>query len=165
MSHVHGSTTYQNSVEEAIYLYWGSEKSEVAIPPINDLSTTNDVYRYVACESVASASLTGKVQVTFTIADGYDELTEKTYSLEGLTVAIYRTSTLQNDSNRDLSGATLLYTLNYNEEHLTHTAEFDVEEGGGASYYCLKFKYNGDEPATGHEWGGTMTISQQYVND
>lgn len=152
----HVDTTFDQSV----YLYWGAGEQSVTIENVTDLKSGTNQYRYVTCNPAASASYTGTVRLTYTIAG--QEKDEKTYSLEGLTVNVYKNVVKPAEGDADVSELTPELTLVYGTKNTGNT-EFNVTLGTGSENYCLEFIYDGSPAATGNEWGGLMTISQALV--
>ena len=82
--------------------------------------------------------------------------------MEGLTVNVYAGVTKPVSGDPDVSEVTPDLVLVFGTTN-TGTTDFNVTLGTGSENYCLEFVYDGSPAATGHEWGGLMTISQALV--
>lgn len=148
--------------DQAIYLYWGAGEQSATIEDVTDLNSgeSNAQYRYISCNPAGSSSVNGHVTLTFTIAGQTKEA--KTYTMEGLTVYIYKNVEKPVSGDPTLLPEDLVATLEYDvEANRSKTTEFAVTNGVGSEDYCMKFVYDGS-PKTGDEWGGLMTISQAF---
>ena len=157
---VKGEQHVNTTFDQSVYLYWGAGQEDVTIDNVTDLKSGTNQYRYVTCNPAASASYTGKVRLTYTIAGQIKDA--KTYSLEGLTVNVYAGVTKPVSGDPDVSEVTPDLVLVFGTTN-TGTTDFNVTLGTGSENYCLEFVYDGSPAATGHEWGGLMTISQALV--
>lgn len=144
------------SFDKAIYLYWGpSETTKPAsLADLDDFVVNEPQYSFLSVTPSQSASVTGSVEVTFTLAAADED-----HGVNGISVAVYKTSSLLTVGTIDQLPADPVLTLT--SSNLSATNAFNVGPGV-AAYYAFKVVYDGTLQATGKTLGGTVTISQAY---
>ena len=147
--------------DSAIYLYWDSESEESAgMSDIGSIGLNTPVYRYLTVAPKSSKSVTGTVTLTFTLAASTG------CTVKGLTVDVYATETLLDDSTVVAGIDGLTASPELDENHLSGTATFTISAGEAVhetvKYYAIKVNYDGT-PDGEKELGGRVTIAQSFV--
>ena len=161
LSYQAGTATHTFNVDEAIYLKWGNGESSLTIEGVSDLVSGVKQYRFFGVQPAKSSGVEGTVTVSYKIESVTED--EKDYTLDGLTVNVYETTTLQETFDKD--NAVLKSTITYDPSEKKGLGETTFEVGPtkqNQAFYALEFVYDGS-PASGDEWGGKMTLSQDFA--
>jgi len=146
--------------DQAIYLYWDSEQDSKVVPAIEHLGINTPVYRYLTVSPKSTKSVSGNVTLTFT-------LEEKTgnFSLDGLTVDVYKTASLATDETVATLTEGVVAEPALSSTKLTGTTKFAVAAAENAhettAYYAIKVNYDGTD-LQGKVVGAKLTISQSF---
>ena len=148
--------------DEAIYLYWDSEKpTSAGLGEVKDLAVNEAQYRVLEVSPKSTKSVSGKVTLNFALA----EVTDST--LNGLTISVYESTT-------EVAQADAAAAVNEKEADLTLSASsksgsltFDVDATNTTvhetqMWYVIKINYDGANLG-GKELGGRVTISQTFA--
>lgn len=161
------STVDGQGTDQAIYLNWGTEKQNTALKTeIKDLSAKVAQYRCLVVAPKASATLSGTVNLTFTL--GVKDKTE----LPGLSVNVYSVAeytteavTVTEDGKNIKVG-----TLAIGDSTSVLKTSFDVGDSTATAsfvttkYYTLEFTWDGSGlTGTGTKFGGTLSIEQSFT--
>ena len=150
--------------DQAVNLYWGHEQTSIELSNVENLSAGVAQYRGLVVSPKSSKSLTGNVQLTFTLAP-----TAGNYHIKGLTVSVYQIDNAFDAGNVEtqISGKVAQPVLNESNlsgvANLAVAASADVHETVG--YYAIKVAWNGandgDHPT--YTLDCNITISQTFV--
>ena len=158
-----GSGTAGN-FDKAIYLYWGNQETTASLDDVNDLSAGVAQYRYLSVMPKSSKSVSGTVTLTFTLASGGANT-----HMEGLTVNVYKTDALANDSTvaAAIDGKSASPVLT--KSNLSGTISFSVATSESIhvtdAYYAIEVVWSGSNDAEHptYELGASLTISQAFA--
>ena len=78
--------TGSSAFDKAVNLYWEAGEASTTLTDMESLSVNVPQYRYLTVSPKSSASVSGNVKLTFTLAEATVE--EKTAVLKGLTVSV-----------------------------------------------------------------------------
>ena len=155
------------SLDQAIYLYWGSGSSSASVTNVEDLVSGVKQYRALAVSPRATHTVHGDVRVTFKLTF------DAAYSATGLTVGVYEAESLANAENGvyDAIGGKMIEfdcdSIVYSKtEEVNQSKHFDIEIEAGETvtkYYSIVFDYGGDDQGEGYEFGGLVTVSQAFI--
>ena len=152
------------SFDKAIYLYWGSESTTASLDDVNDLSAGDAQYRYLSVTPKSSKSVAGTVTLTFTLASGGANT-----HMEGLTVNVYKTDALANDSTVEAAISEKVASPVLTKANLEGTTTFAVSAGEDVhetnAYYAIEVVWTGanDSEHPTYELGASLTISQSFA--
>lgn len=155
--------TGSSAFDKAVNLYWGANSSSIELADMESLSVNVPQYRYLTVSPKSSASVSGNVELGFTLATATG--TEKTAVLTGLTVSVYKTASLATDDTVAtlINGVTPEPVLNATT--LTGTTSFAAKAASAdaVAYYAIKVVYDGSQIAATEQLGATLTIAQSFV--
>ena len=155
MTREDASASHELGTDQTIYLYWDTEDNNSVVSAVNELSAAKPEYRNVVVAPKASTSASGRVKVSFALSVPNDNV------LTGLEISIYDTDAyLAKEGKDNIASATLSSATGGT---LTKDYEFDVSGSSTTvKYYLLKFLWDGSDIG-GSTFGGTLTISQDFV--
>ena len=159
------STVDGQGTDQAIYLNWGNEEQNTALKTeIKDLKANVAQYRCLVVAPKASATLSGTVNLTFTL--GVKDKTELPgLSVNVYSVADYTTETVTEDDNNKKVG-----TLAIGDDTSSLDTSFDVGDSTATAsfetkkFYTLEFTWDGSGlTGTDTTFGGTLSIAQSFT--
>lgn len=159
------STVDGQGTDQAIYLNWGTEEQNTALKTeIKDLKANVAQYRCLVVTPKASATLSGTVNLTFTL--GVKDKTE----LPGLSVNVYSVAdytieaVIEDDNNKKVG------TLAIGDDTSSLDTSFDVGDSTATAsfetkkFYTLEFTWDGSGlTGTDTTFGGTLSIAQSFT--
>lgn len=155
--------TGSSAFDKAVNLYWGAGSSSIELADMESLSVNVPQYRYLTVSPKSSASVSGNVELGFTLAKATG--TEKTAVLTGLTVSVYKTASLATDDTivALIEGVTPEPVLNATT--LTGSTSFAAKSGSAdaVAYYAIKVVYDGSQIAATEQLGASLTIAQSFA--
>ena len=150
--------------DQAIYLNWGTDETTVSISSVENLQPSVAQYRYLEVSPKSTKTVAGNVRLTFTLAASTGD-----YHIKGLSVSVYRTATLLNDSTVVAGIEGLVASPVLQEGSLTGTANIAIEAGANAhetkAYYAIAIQWTGTNDSTHPEYtlSGDVTIAQAFI--
>ena len=152
------SATFTGSgkFDKAIYLYWGANETTkpASLTNVDELVVNEPQYSFLSVVPSQSASVTGSVTVSFELAAA-----DTTHGVKGVTVSVYKTSSLLDEDSVDQLPAETVAVLT--STNLTGSNSWNVGVNQKA-FYAFAVVYDGTLQESGKTLGGTVTISQAY---
>lgn len=166
LTHIDKTTSGDaGAFDQAIYLNWASDSPTATLAAVEGLTNSAAQYRYLTVAPKSTKSVSGTVTLSFTLA-----ASGATNHVNGLTIKIYNTASLANDSNvDDLIAAQNALKVTLDSSHLTGSTTFEVATSSAAheteAYYAIETSWTGandtDHPT--YTLGGTLTIAQSFA--
>lgn len=158
------ATGTPGAFDKAIYLYWGHEETAVTIASVQNLQPSVAQYRGLTVSPQSTKSLTGNVQLTFTLA-----ASEGNHHIKGLAINVYPLEAALDEENAATQIGETFAAATLNEDHLTQQINIGISSSGAAhetvKYYAIKVTWSGanDSEHTDYTLDASLTISQSFV--
>lgn len=157
------ATGTPGAFDKAVYLYWGHEESSVEIADVENLAAGVAQYRGLTVSPQSSQSLTGNVQIRFTLAPS------EGHHIKGLTVSVYKIDAAFDAENvaTQIQGKSASPILN--ESNLSGVTNLGISAGSGVhettAYYAIAINWTGanDAEHPAYTLDASLTISQSFV--
>lgn len=155
--------TGSSAFDKAVNLYWEAGHTSTTLTDMESLSVNVPQYRYLTVSPKSSASVSGNVELGFTLAEATG--TEKTAVLTGLTVSVYKTASLATDATVDglIDGVTPEPVLTATTKTGTTSFAAKAASADAVAYYAIKVVYDGSQIDADKQLGATLTIAQSFV--
>ena len=154
-------TVESGSFDKAVYMYWGHEQSTATLDNVEDLSAGATVYRYLTVSPQSTKSLAGQVTLEFRLS-----ATECNYHIKGLSVKVYETASLANDST--VAGLIGSADATVDAENPTGYVRFNITSDSAhhetVKYYAIGISWTGanDSEHPTYEMSGNVRIAQSF---
>ena len=150
--------------DEAVYLYWGHESTTATIDNVEDLSAGVAQYRGLTVSPKSTKTVTGNVQLTFTLAPSAGD-----HHIKGLTVSVYKIDAAFDAGTvaTQIEGKVAAPVLN--ESNLTGVANLAVAADSVAhetvGYYAIEVAWTGanDGEHPSYDLDASITITQSFI--
>lgn len=155
--------TGSSAFDKAVNLYWEAGHASTTLTDMETLSVNVPQYRYLTVSPKSSASVSGNVELTFTLSEATG--TAKTAVLTGLTVSVYKTASLATDTTVAglIDGVDPEPVLSASVK--TGTTSFAAKAGSAdaVAYYAIEVFYNGSKVGDSEQVGANLNIAQSFV--
>lgn len=154
--------TGSSAFDKAVNLYWEAGETSTTLTDMESLSVNVPQYRYLTVSPKSSASVSGNVKLTFTLAEATVE--EKTAVLKGLTVSVYKTASLATDATvADLiDGVDAEPVLNATTKTGTTSFAAKASNADAVAYYAIEVVYDGSQIGATEQLAASLTIAQSF---
>ncbi|MBQ0009132.1 MAG: hypothetical protein KBS97_02535 [Firmicutes bacterium] len=155
--------TGSSAFDKAVNLYWVEGSSSIELGDMETLSVNVPQYRYLTVSPKSSASVSGNVELGFTLAEA--TIAEKTAVLKGLTVSVYKTAFLATDATVAslIDGKTPEPVLNATTKTGTTSFAAKADSADAVAYYAIQVVYDGSQIGATEQLAATLTIAQSFV--
>lgn len=149
--------------DQAIYLNWESGQSSISLSNVENLQPSVAQYRYLTVSPKSTKTVAGNVVLTFTLAK-----TTGDHHIKGLSVSVYKTASLLNDSTVVAGISALSADPVLQEGSLSGTSNIAVAAGANAhettAYYAIVIEWTGANDSTNPSYtlSADVTISQEF---
>ncbi len=148
----------------AVYLYWGHESTTATINNVEDLAAGVAQYRGLVVSPKSTKSVSGNVQLTFTLAPSAGN-----HHVKGLSVSVYKIDAAFDAGNVETQIDGKVAEPVLDAEHLTGTTNLAVTVSENVhetvGYYAIKVLWTGanDGEHPSYTLDAGITISQTFV--